>query len=174
MANLLPAEFQKKTWGAERSRFLIVGSLVAITAAVMCALALAPAAVVLSFAAPSLERNAEEALISPAVQKADSITLQEAQTFLLLRPALTYAASSSEAIEQAIFDRPKGILVDHINYQSGSPSTLIISGASAGRETLNAYRRALEDDQNFSSVSVPVSDLVGSGGRFTVTLKGTF
>ena len=65
--------------------------------------------------------------------------------------------------------------VDQITYTAGSPSSLMLVGSADTTGGISAYRAALAADAAFASVSVPVGALVGTeGGRFSVTLSGTF
>ena len=173
MSNLLPIEAQKSMWSSERARFLIIASLVSLITSFICALAIAPAYVVLMFSGTTVSGPAQNTL-TPSVVQADAAAIAEAQTYLSLAPTVAKIASSTETLGAILAVRPRGVMVNHIVYSAGTPSTFLLSGLADGRENINAYRAILSSDPRYQSVSVPVSNLVGTDGSFTVTVKGSF
>ena len=170
MANLLPLDAQKNRWGAERSRFVVLVSLVSLITSFICALALLPAYVVLLFTTVPTN-SVVESRLTVAEIRADTDAVAAAQAYLVLAPALGTIATSTEALNRTLTTRPKGITIDHVAY---TPGTFMLSGITDTRESINSYRALLDSEPLFSSVSVPVSNLVGTGGSFTVTVRGSF
>jgi hypothetical protein len=152
-----------------RARFLIVLSLVLIGLSVLAYVALLP-----SFVALETNTLSDAEINAQGSSASDSLkSMQRSQALLSAVSPLVYATSTpTAAIEKAISLRPKGATVQRIRY-IGSTRSIQIAGV-ANRETLTAYRIALENDGMFSTVSVPVAALVGSSGQFSITLNGNF
>ena len=76
----------------------------------------------------------------------------------------------------ALSERPSGIHIDDIVYNvAGSAQTIAIAGSADSRAIIDKYRAVLQADPRFSSVKLPVGDLLSSdGGNFTITLSGNF
>ena len=156
-----------------RARFIVAGSCVAIVAALFAGLALLPMYLAL---------HSAEDLAAQSLPGKVSVTQDERQQIIrvqslisTLGPFVFATTTPSEAIETALALRPKGVLVDHVQYSSGIPGEIMLVGSASTREGINTYRQALQSDPHFKTVSVPVGDLAGAkGGRFSVTLRGEF
>lgn len=171
MSNLLPLQEQKRVWAVYRSRFIIMLSLILFALALLAALTLTPSYLALEIAAPP---QADETT-THAVGTSDPVGLARAQTIVrTLSPVLTATSSPTSLIESVLSVKPAGVTITQVTYSTLSGSQLTLSGSGA-REKVSAYRDALSKDPLFTSVSIPVSALVGSGeGRFSLTISGTF
>lgn len=150
-----------------RARFIIVFSALLSTLALFAALLIAPSYLALRIAAPP-QQSAPAAGAKGTTNDAVSIARTQA-TVIALTPLLAATTSPSSAIAAALSDRPAKVVIEHITYAADARE-LTLNGA-ASRDALSGYRDALKADTHFSSVSVPVSALVGTeGGRFSVTL----
>lgn len=169
MSNLLPEKSQQKIGNEYRARFVMSGSALVIVAAVFTALALSPSFGVLFVTRPAAIEQANQMQQG----KQDSTDIAAAQALaVVLAPVAAASSSVSSAIVEALGQRPSGVHVDSIVYTTG---TLALGGAADSRTNIDKYRTALQADPDFSSVKVPVGDLVGAqGGRFTITLTGNF
>jgi hypothetical protein len=88
----------------------------------------------------------------------------------IAKPLAIATTSPSELLTRALAARPADVVVTNISYRSGERS-IVLAGVSPRRSAMDAYRSALENSEAFTSVSVPVSALLGTqDGRFTVTL----
>lgn len=173
MSNVLPPTAQQAVRSAYRARFIVAGSLVAIACALLAILALLP-----SFLVLVISGNASSAARSSASASAtaDSAAIAQAQALVAaLSPIVSATTTPTDAIRAAIAARPAGVTVGHITYTSGAPGTLMLVGSGQTPSGISAYREALAADPHFTSVSVPVSDLVGAqGGQFSITASGNF
>jgi hypothetical protein len=172
MANVLPQNAQKKLWRMYRARFVITFSVFLFALALLAAFLLIPSYLALRIAAPPVV-NANFTHTGGGVS--DPTAIARAQAIVTaLAPLFASTTTPSAIIGDSISQRPTGVMFDHILYtvQDGV-FTLTLTG-SATRDSLNAYRAQLVTDTHFTSVSVPVSDLVGTqGGHFSITLTGS-
>ncbi len=167
MTNVLPEPYQKNIWRMYRGRFVIAGAALALAAAALALLALLP-----SYLALHADENALSSAPTSGMGVRDQTDILHAQSLLAALAPLTLATTTpSQVVAEALALRPKGVSVDHITYTSGS---VILDGAAASRESVNAYKKVLGADARFTSVSVPLSDLTGAGGHFSLTLLGDF
>lgn len=166
MANVLPTA---RTVLARRmrARFVIVCGLTLASAAVVAILSLLPTFISISVARAGLASQTQEG--APLEQA------EAARTLALIQTLNTFVSTTSPSatLEGALALRPQGVSVTSVRYVSGKPASLVLSGTSARREGVNAYRDALVHDGRFGKVSVPVAALVGTQeGRFSITLSG--
>lgn len=169
MTNVLPHDTQQEVWSMYRARLILAGSAVALAVSLLAILTLLP-----SYLALHADESAITEPASGGGGSHDQADIIRAQSLLsILTPLADTATTSSEVVQSALKLRPRGVVVDRIAYTSGG--TIVLGGSASSREGINAYKNALLADPHFKSVSVPVGDLVGSsGGRFSVTLSGTF
>jgi hypothetical protein len=133
--------------------------------AILGYLALIPSQLALQFAAPP-ESLQTPAALTPAETTA---SIGRTQSILLaVSPLLTATTTPSALISAALAAKPAGIAIDHISY-GGSDRNIMLSGTGS-RDAINAYRDLVAKDAHFSSVSVPVSALVGESGHFSMTI----
>ena len=167
MANVLPPTAQKKLWRMYRARFIIVFSIMLATLALLAGLLIGPSYLALRIAAPPQQNTPVE---GKGGATGDAVAIARTQAIALaLTPLLSATTSPSSAIVAALSNRRAGIVIGYITY-SADTGQLTLTG-TAPRDAINAYRDALKADTRFSSVSVPVSALVGTeDGRFSVTL----
>jgi hypothetical protein len=172
MSNLLPEANKKKIESEYRARFILAGSFLAMGAAIFTVLVLSPSFGVLYVTSPGVVEQAAAA----QQNKSDSAELARAQALLLqFSPVASATSSISRALGAALTHRPKGVHIDSISYTPGKEAVISLGGIADSREVMDKYRAALQDDTQFTSVKLPVGDLVGvTGGRFTVTLTGKF
>ncbi len=169
MTNVLPLPAQKSLWSIHRARFLTVLSLVLIGVSVLAYVALLP-----SFVALQSNTLTDEEISAQGNSASDNLkSMQKSQALLTAVKPIIYATTTPTlAMEKVVALRPKGAIVSRIRY-IGSSGNIQIAGV-ANRETLTAYRTALENDGMFTTVSVPVAALVGASGQFSITLSGKF
>lgn len=172
MSNLLPRGAQKALWRMYVGRFILAGSLVAIVSALLAAFALLPMYLALHVGNTGSALPSSSGEKRPEAQN-ERIEIARAQSLMtILSPFLSATSTLSSAVEIALSLRPKGVFVDHIRYVSGE---IMIVGAASTREGVSAYRQTLQSNSYFKTVSIPIGDLAGTqGGRFSVTLTGTF
>lgn len=170
MTNLLPQKERTAIAWDMVHRQLLAASLLLLGAAAVTLLALAPALLVFKFG--SAGSSAAAAL---AKKNADTSAIAETQALLTQVVPTVGTSSPTTAIMAALTLREKGITIDHITFSVGNPSSLILSGSASVKDSVNSYRAILAADGHFSSVTVPVSALVGAdSGKFTMTLAGIF
>src|SRR3989344_3872769 len=155
MANVLSEDAKKQIGRLFRARFIMVGSLAAITGAFFAFLALLPGATGLYL--QHLVSN-EISATPPSIGAED-----ESERTEILRA-------------QALVARPKGALIQEIRFvREKGKSTIALYGSAKDRTSVGLYRDALVKDPRFGDVAIPASALAGSeDGRFSITLTGTF
>jgi hypothetical protein len=173
MSNLLPEKTKQKIHAEYRARFVLTASSLAIGAAAFTALVLSP-----SFGVLYVSRSSSIEKASQAHQmKTDNDDILRAQSLLSQVSNVALASSSiSSAIIDALAQKSDTVSIDTISYvtTSASPS-IALGGVAQNRASLEKFRTQLQGDPRFTSVNIPVADLLGSqGSRFTVTLKGHF
>jgi len=172
MSNILPKEAKQEIWKMYRARFTVVGSLVALLTAGLCALALLPSYLALHAAETEKSSTSTPKTIATEADRAAVASLQN--TLEALSPLISTTTPTATVI-QALSLRPAGITIDHITYSGGNPATIMLVGAAATRESINGYRQALSGDSHWKTITVPVGDLTGEpGARFSITLSGNF
>jgi hypothetical protein len=88
-----------------------------------------------------------------------------------MRPYILSKKSPVEIINEALKGRPPGITVDQITYiNDNDKARVVLGGSGQSRDLINSFRKSLEATGLYSSVTVPVGDLVGGTGQFTITL----
>jgi hypothetical protein len=171
MSNLLPEKVQQRIRSEYRARFIMTGSSLAMVGAVFVLLALSPSFSVLFVTRPAAIERASLVVQS----KQDSLDIARAQSIATQIAPVVSTSSVSGVILEALEKKPNGVHIDTINYTPGSISTVTIGGIGETRADIDQYRNALLKVSRFSSVNLPVGDLVGGkGGRFNVTLSGKF
>ena len=172
MANVLPPENLQKVWRCYRARFLIVGSLFALALALVAFLALMPSYFLLwSDSRFSVDSQA----ISQIDEEADRAELARSQALLSeLAPAASATTSPVAALSRILSARPKGIAIYHLAYATGKQNTIVLGGTASTREAINTFRKSLEGDPAYKSVSVPFQDLIGTSNQFNMTIVGNF
>ena len=174
MANILPKEMKRNVWSFYRARFVLVGSFVLLAGACLALLALLPSILAVRTMNGFVEAP-QAAMPELAQAQEERIGILRAQTLLAeFSPLASSTAPALEALNAALRARSSSIIIRGIEYTKETPGTIIISGESADRTSVSAYRDALSRDPHFTSVSVPASVLAGSGGPFSITLKGAF
>jgi hypothetical protein len=158
----------------ERARFILTGAVVALVCAGVALLLLLPSYLAILFdmhnVAPAFTP------VSPAQQTSDNNAIAHTNALLsVLAPIAAASSTPTDTILDALSLRPSGVRIDQITYNTGTPSTIMLSGSADTNSEINAYQTALSADPHFASVSIPVGALVGTdGGRFSITLSGTF
>lgn len=173
MSNVLPPEAKRATWRMYRARFLIAGSFAALAIAGFSALALVPSYLVLRVGRESaVAQNSSE---MTGIQEDRSAIAHAHALIRALSPLLSSTTTPSASIAKVVTLRPAGIVVNHIALTTGHPGALVVSGVADTAEAISRYQNALRADSSFTSASVPVGDLAGTGnGQFSITLSGNF
>lgn len=173
MSNLLPENSRTELRQEYRARYVFAGSLLAIGAAVFMSLSMLPSYVAFSSSLP----KGQNTTASDETKK-DFADITRAQSLVQqLAPTMVSTSTISRAIQSALAVRSRGAHVDNISYMRDplASGVVTIGGLADGRVSINEYRTALQKVPSFTSVRLPVGDLIGSqGGRFTVTLTGNF
>ena len=173
MANVLPQPEKILVQSRTRSRYLFVTSIGIATSALVAILAILPAFMSVRIARASLESSVREA--QGTVKEEQTAALRTQNLIASLSPLLQATSSPTDALSLALAQKPAGISITTITYTGGAKGTLVLSGTSNNRDSVNAFRDALEKTQRFSNIAIPVAALVGTQeGRFTVTLSGVF
>lgn len=173
MSNVIPEDALRKIGAVYRARSITAASLVALTAAALCAAALLPSYLALYESDRSVPTRPFSGAKSEQ-QIRDELSHAQSIVSVLL-PLVSATTTPVQAAQAALSARPASIRIDRITYTGGEGGALLIGGKGASRESINAYRKALDDDPHFTSVSVPVGDLAGTeDGRFSITLSGNF
>lgn len=176
MSNVLPAAAQKEIWKLHRARFVLVGSLVLLAGAFVALLMLLPGTIASGILNGGDSRTSDGASLTVIQTENERNEMLRARILLSqLYPLASSTAPAFEAITAAIKVRPKGALVHDLRYTRGDTGKIIITGTAADRTAISAYRTALDEISYFESISVPVGAFAGAeGGRFSITLTGTF
>ncbi|HWO07694.1 MAG TPA: PilN domain-containing protein [Candidatus Paceibacterota bacterium] len=172
MSNVLTGEAKKNLDRRMRARFVFIGASIVSLAALVAALALAPAFVSVQIAQASLHAPSLE---ETRAAQDDQEKVARAQSLVTALGPLTHASSSvSDALALALELQPRSISITALTYQAATHQ-IVLSGTSQSREAVNEFRDALREAGAFTDVSVPVAALVGAQeGRFTITLTGDF
>ncbi len=155
-----------------RTRFVIVGSLMAILVACVASTALIPsylaarAVIKNSVSSKALDINAADRLLIVDTQELSN----------LMRPLVIATTTPTETILTTLAAKPEGISIDHISYLAGvggKGSRITLAGIAQSPDLIRSYREILAADKHFKNVSVPVDALVGTkDGRFTISIEG--
>lgn len=169
MANILTPQAQKRVWSMYRGRLVLVTALMLLALALLALLALAPSYVALTLAAPPVQNT--DIKHQSGTDK-DAAVVARAQALVREVGGIIAATSSpSTWISDVVQAKPQGVRITSITYGS---SQITIAG-SGSRESVQAYREALLKTGAYTSVSVPVSALVGNeGGKFSIVIAGGF
>jgi hypothetical protein len=172
MSNLLPEKQQQNVRSEYRARFILSGSYLAISAALFTALTLLPSFGVLFISRPETLAQATQAQQG----KTDSGDITRAQSLISqVTPIVSASSTITAAILGALSEKPSGVHIDNIVYNSGVAATIAIAGSADSRALTDNYRTKLQTNPIFTSVKLPVGDLLGAqSGRFTITLAGHF
>lgn len=168
MSNVLPPPHLR----AEKRRFyarcVFVGAVVVSIIACIAIISLVPAFASVRIARAALERRADPAA---NISEEQAAAFRSQKLIALAKPLANATSSPTELLTQALAGRPADVVVTNISYRSGERS-IVLSGVSPRRASMETYRSALENSDAFTSVSVPVAALLGTQeGRFTITLK---
>jgi len=174
MANLIPENIRGEMRGHSQARFVLSTAVLALIVALVAALLLVPSYVILSVHG-SMHPGAV-ATLSQADRTADQAAVTHTNNAIAILLPLIHASSTAVGIlQQAVSLHPAGVRIDGISYTSGTPASLMIVGSADSPSLVSAYRTALAANPIFDSVTVPVGALVGTdGGRFSITISGTF
>lgn len=174
MANLLPASTSRRVVLDHEIRFAVVAALALLGLGFVVAIVLLPSYVVVSGGATATTTPASVA----AQVQADEAALARAQALIDQFTPATGTSGKGAAIATALVLRPKGVRIHSISYsagQAGATGVLQIAGMAEANADIEAYKKLLQAAGPYTSVTIPVSALVGTTkGEFTVTLTGTF
>src|SRR3989344_5716945 len=151
MANVLSEDAKKQIGRLFRSRFIMVGSLAAITGAFFAFLALLPGATGLylqhlvsneiSATPPSI--GAEDESERTEILRAQALVAQ-------FSTAVSSTTPSFDALLAALAARPKGALIQEIRFvREKGKSTIALYGSAKDRTSVGLYRDALVKDPRF-------------------------
>ena len=174
MANVIPNEIRLDLESHARARYIVVGAIMALLCAAVAFLLLLPSYLALTIR--SNESGSSSQMIASAQQQSDATALKHATALLnVLSPIVLASSTPTAVIGDVLSVRPAGVRITQIIYHAGSPASLMLTGSADSSGEIGAYRDKLSADPRFLSVSVPVGALVGTdGGRFSITLSGTF
>lgn len=171
MANVLPKETLKAVRGSYRSRFILVGSLIAIVSGAFALLALLPVYAIVK--AEQERTDVEVAGFSPSDERDDIMRTQA--LVKALKPVAVVATSSLAILNEVFSARPSGVVLSSAGYIKGVGGTIAVSGQASSRESINTFRETLSKNPLFTSVTVPIGVFVGAGGsEFSMTITGDF
>lgn len=171
MANLLPPSAARSVLRDTQVRFAVV------VAAALAGLGLVAIVAIIPSYFLVMGGDAATTTAASSSQADDDATLSRALALVEQLSPLAAATTKSSAIATAIVLRPKGVRITAITYTAGAgrSGTIQLVGFAEARQDIETYRNTLQAAGPFSSVTVPVSALVGAtSGEFTITLAGDF
>lgn len=175
MSNVLPPDVQKEIWSSHRANFILVGSLVLFVGAFLALLTLLPSIIATGIFDGGAGASKNVLLTEIQAEEERNEILRARMLVTQFSPLASSTALTFEALTAALKARPKGALVQEIQYTQGDKGKIILSGTAADRTAISAYRTALDEVPYFESISVPVGAFAGAeGGRFSITLTGEF
>lgn len=175
MRNLLPKNYRRRVKNEYLLRVVVIALALILTASVIGAALLIPSYF--------LSRSKKNAILEQAELIERSIARSEGEvSFEMLRKTrdrLTFLSRDRERttiialIKTIIEEEPSGIVLSDISYsREGEGATIAVSGSAKRRDDLISFRSALNRNDQFLSVTLPVSDLARSSDiRFTITFK---
>ena len=174
MANVIPDEMRRDIERYKRARYILAAAAAALVCAGVALALLLPS--YLGILIDAHRTVPAFAAVTPAQQASDAAAIAHMNALLaVLAPIAQASSTPTDVIARVLALRPSGVHIDQIIYQSGTPSSLMLSGAADTNSEIKAYQTVLSADPHFTSVSVPVGALVGTeGGHFSITLSGTF
>jgi hypothetical protein len=177
MINLIPTEEQKKIAKVFFMKLAVVFFVLLAFSAFVASVALVPA----YFLALNKERIAKSRL---EVQKSETIPQLDKDTVSLIKEIdgkmKTVENSiknkflvSQEVISQVVSSKMSDIKITKISFEEdiNTGRKVSIYGTAPSRERLLLFRRALEENPNFSDVNLPVSNFIkGENIEFYLSL----
>jgi hypothetical protein len=171
MSNVLPQEARKRMWRMYRGRFIIAALLMLLGLALLSAIALVPS----YFALMNGGNTPAQQDLPASSALLDRAAIAHTQTLITTLLPLLSSTSTNTLINKALALRPSGLFIEHITASKGEPGTITLSGEASNIGAISAYQNTLRTDGDFIDASVPVGDLVGTGGgQFTLTLTANF
>lgn len=176
MLNLLPTEEKKNVRSEYRCRLLSVGLMFSLVVFIISTVLLFPSLVKINFNINQAEKSLE-VLNGKAVlggyQDLENIVKQTKLEIDFLDKAISNQTHVADKIIRVLKNKPAGIKVENITWLSSNNSKgLILGGKSSSRDILNQYYNALNSDNFFAKVALPISDLAkSSGGQFSITIN---
>jgi len=175
MRNLLPEEHRKRIRNEYHIRATIIALILLLIVALVGMALLIPS----YFLSQSKKNSVREqaVLIERSIELTESRTsfalLRETQSRLKLLSQAQGQVSSIEILTEILSEKGSGIRLSDITIDGVSPSaTVSLSGSADRRDDLLSLKEALERNDRFSSISLPISDLAKSTDiHFTLTLK---
>lgn len=172
MSNVLTLEEKKNRDQKARARTVLCGALMCALAAGVACLALLPTLISIQVARASLNAPSSDEVATARSDQEQALRTQG--RVAALKSLMSATSSAPAALAMALSLQPAGISITSATYQAGRHE-IVLSGNSQNREVLNSFRDELRGSGTFTGVTVPVAALVGTqGGRFTITLTGTF
>lgn len=170
MSNVLTKEELRRVRKQFRLRCILVGGAMLALGATLAILALTPAFIFLRMAESALESSQVE--MSATAKSDQAAHVRSLAIVNSLKPVVGATTTPAGVISRALTHKPSGVRITALNYTKGQ---LVLSGISSNRQATGAFRDALDVDEYFTSVALPVAALVGAQeGRFTITLRGNF
>ena len=171
MSNVLPKERINTAWKSFRARFIIVSAFALLILAAVAAGSLLP-----TYAALRADETDTLSLASGDGTREKRAELARAANLLAhISPYISATSSPLSALEKALAPLPSGVRIERMTVTPAERGIITISGLAKSREAINAYKDALLKSGDFKTVTIPVDALVGTaGGKFTITLTGTF
>jgi len=177
MINLIPTEEKQKRTRSFYYRLVVVFFVVASFSVLVASIAILP-----SYFISSFKENFAQAKLE--AQKLEPIPILDQQTSLIIKD-LNNKLSLIEKAEQNQFlvsqkiineithKKMSDIKITQISYENDPVKgrKVSIRGSATNRERLLLFRQALEDDEAFSKVDLPISNFVkGSDIQFYLNL----
>lgn len=181
MINLIPKEEKKKMVRNFYYKLVVLFLVMASISALIVSIAILP-----SYFFSSVKNNIVKAKLE--IQKKEPVPLPDQQTLVVIKDlnnklGLIEQAQNNEftvskkVVNAIILKKMPEIKITNIFYendlQNGSPKgkKISIQGTAPSREVLLSFRLALENDNNFKQVDLPISNFVkGSNIQFYLSL----
>lgn len=177
MTNLLPPLERKKIVRMYRMRAASAGLVIIGVSFLVGAVLLLPSLFLTESRKGSIEEQAkviEDSISTRSVMDFESAIDLTRKKLLALPKENIFP---SMLIEEILKEKPRSVSLSEFSFQrtGEQEGTLSIEGVAASRDTLVAFNNALEKNEYFIDVSLPISDLAANRDiQFSMTMRVRF
>lgn len=116
------------------------------------------------------------ASIASREQEASSLILVEARQKIDLLSGYEEQTRISNIFKIIVEDKPAGLQIIRLSYQETSvENEVVVGGVSSRRETLLSFKQKLEEEELFTEVNLPISNLASDADiKFSIRIHGAF
>jgi Tfp pilus assembly protein PilN len=177
MLNLLPTEEKNAVRLEYRRRLWSVALVMSLFILFCVALMLLPSFVKVNLGIAQIKNTLDVLNKKPAVSDyqdlESAIKETKAKLETLNKGTVGYVQMADE-IKRALKNKPDGIRIENIIWLSSGDSgkELMLDGKAANRDSLSKYYAALNSDNAFAGVTLPISDFAKQeGAQFSITIN---